>query len=286
MKLGYLADFSEQEVEFAATAGFDCLELFIKQQTVEEQPPEYWQKLVETCRDRGIEISALAGYFQHFGPEDEKRKAANAAFIKLMRIAQKHGIDVIATNTWGDVEKTVDQNMPMYTKIFSEYAKAANDNGVKIAMENCPHMGGYPIRIGNISYSPETWEKLFDAVPDEAIGLEYDPSHLVWLFVDYIRAAKDFMDRIYHVHAKDTEIFKDKLAKKSILGEGWWRYRLPGMGVVDWPDLFRVLRQGGYAGSMVIEHEDPLYEGEKRNEGLELGLKNLKAAKEQAGWKS
>ena len=286
MKLGYLTDFSKEEVDFAAKAGFECLSLFISQDTVENEPPKYWDKLVDTCRAEGIEISAFGGYFQHFSPNGDERKAANAAFIRLMQIAAGHGVDVIATNTWGDPDKSVDENIPMYKTIFSEYAKAASANGVRIAMENCPHMGGYPIRIGNISYAPETWEKLFDAVPDDAIGLEYDPSHLVWLFVDYLQAARKFVDRIYHVHAKDTEILVEELSRKGILGDGWWRYRLPGMGIVEWTELMKILKDGGYTGNMVIEHEDPLYEGKKRHEGLELGLKNLQDERKEAGWKS
>ena len=286
MKLGYLTDYSPKEVEFAAKAGFECLSLFIQITTVENEKPDYWKRVVDECRGKNIAISALAAYFDHLNPDETKRKRENKAFMKIMEIAGRYGIDVVATNTWGDRDKTVEQNMPGYKQVFGEYAKAANANGVKIAMENCPHFGGYPMKIGNISYSPETWEMLFDAVPDKAIGLEYDPSHLVWLFVDYLKAARDFISRIYHVHAKDTEVFRDKLAKKSILGQGWWRYRLPGMGEVNWVELFRMLKDRGYKGGVVIEHEDPLYEGEKRNDGLKIGLRNLKEAKEKAGWTS
>ena len=150
---------------------------------------------------------------------------------------------------------------------------------MKIGIENCPH------ELNNLAYSPKMWEVIFQEVPSKALGLEYDPSHLVWQQIDYLKAIYDFGDRIYAFHAKDTEVMKDKLGKSGVLQglfEGsvwksdWWRYRLPGYGEVDWKKVFVALADIGYNGDINIEHEDPVFGGDKTDEGLKRGLKYLK----------
>ena len=115
---------------------------------------------------------------------------------------------------------------------------------------------------GNVAHSPELWDLLFEAVPSPAIGLSFDPSHLVWLGIphvpDVIRA---YGERIYHVDAKDTEIIAARLARQGVFGSGWWRYRLPGLGALDWRAIFSALRDVGYDNIVAIENEDPLCPG-------------------------
>jgi sugar phosphate isomerase/epimerase len=116
---------------------------------------------------------------------------------------------------------------------------------------------------------------MFEAVPSDALGLEFDPSHLVWQQIDYLDALYHFRDRIYHVHAKDTEIVPSVLAKVGIFGSGWWRYRIPGLGIVDWSAFLSALYEIGYDGGVAIEHEDPVFTGERFEMGLVLGYNTL-----------
>jgi len=140
---------------------------------------------------------------------------------------------------------------------------------------------------GNYAYSPELWEALFNELPDKNFGLNLDPSHLYWLRIDYIRTVKDFATKIFHAHAKDTEILSDGVYNYGILGKqvnpepwksGWWRYRMPGLGEIDWQKFITTLQEYGYDYVLSIEHEDPVWEGseEKVKKGLQLGLKHLK----------
>ena len=105
----------------------------------------------------------------------------------------------------------------------------------------------------------ENWRRLFEAIPSPALGLAFDPSHFVWMGMDYIKAVHEFGSRIYCAHAKDCEILPDVLADCGYVGTGWWRYRLPGWGQVDWPGFFTALREVGYSGPLCIEHEDRLW---------------------------
>jgi sugar phosphate isomerase/epimerase len=275
MKIGYITQYSDEEVRLAAKAGFKCLSiglegdfLKIKEETVKEI------RMVFEKND--IEISALSsGFCNHLSSNDEERKMNNLRFKTAMSFCHILGTNTISTNAWGDPNKSIEQNMPTYRRVFSDYAEEAEKLGIKIAIENCPHIHGYPIKIGNISLSPNVWDIMFKAVQSKAIGLEFDPSHLVWLGIDYIQAARKFADRIYHVHAKDTEIIKDRLNEVGIYGEQWWRYRIPGWGVIDWRKLISTLLDSNYQGNIVIEHEDPVFHGPRFKEGLTLGLRHL-----------
>jgi sugar phosphate isomerase/epimerase len=275
MKIGYLTQYSKEEVSWAAKAGFKCLAigfeedfLKISKETIKDVRKEF--------EKNNVKVSALnTGFLNHLSPDEKEQKLYIQRFIWAMNLCPLLGTDVVSTNAWGDPNKSVEENMPEYQRVFGAYADEAERLGIKIAIENCPHVHAYPIRIGNIAFSPHVWDLMFKAVHSKAIGLEFDPSHLVWLGIDYIKAARKFGDRIYHVHAKDTEIIQDVLNEVGIYGSGWWRYRVPGWGVIDWQKLIATLLDAKYQGNLDIEHEDPVFHGPKFREGLLLGLRHL-----------
>jgi sugar phosphate isomerase/epimerase len=117
---------------------------------------------------------------------------------------------------------------------------------------------------------PSTWEKVFALVPNHRFGLEFDPSHLVRQYIDPIQTSWDFRDRILAVHAKDTEIIQPVLAQVGIHGRGWWRYRIPGQGLIDWPKFISVLLQAGFRGGMAVEHEDNFWDAPRGDQGPEM----------------
>ena len=279
MRIGFLTEYSDERVRFAKKAGFDSLEIFLAPESsldIRDLSKVKIKKVKEVFERNGLKVSSLICSVNHLEPDENKRRENNQYFMNVLKICREFGTSIVATNTWGNRAKSPGENLSLYKKVFSEYAKIAEDNGVRIAMENCPHMSSYPFSIGNIGYSPAIWELLFEAVPSKSIGLEYDPSHLVWLGVDYLRAIYDFKERIYAVHAKDTEIIKNNLYKEGVLGTNWWRYRLPGLGEINWQRFIGALYDIGYNGDIIIEHEDPIFSGNKTNEGLRLGLKHLK----------
>lgn len=155
--------------------------------------------------------------------------------------------------------------------------------GVRIAIENCPFEGQNPV------CTPEAWDALFAAIPSEALGICMDPSHAVWQGIDYLRATREYAPRVYHVHAKDTEIQPEGMYRYGVAGpvieealdedgwprHGWWRHRLPGLGGVDWVGFLSTLGDVGYAGLVTIEHEDPLWGGDP--ERVRRGLARSRA---------
>lgn len=275
MKLGYLTDFSEKELKFAKKTGFDGLEI-----NCNDKEANFWkvitkkdgaERIKEKMEKNDLAISALGFYFNQIQPEDWQKKG----FLKLLNIAPKLNVKVLCTFAGRDPEKSPEDNIPLFKKVFTPLVKKAKDKGLKIAIENCPMMCGHPFRGINIAFAPKIWDLMFNAVNAKNLGLEFDPSHLYWLGIDYIQAVKDYKNKIFHVHAKDTEILEEKLAEETIYGNGWWRYRLPGLGEIDWQKFIATLYDIGYQGDIAIEHEDPVFGGKKRDEGLKLGYNHL-----------
>lgn len=289
MKLGFITHYSEERVEFAGRAGFECLEVTADQGSpldLDKLTEGALEEILQVFRNNHVEFGTIQCCPNHLEGDPVKRKENNLYFKKALRMVKKFGTDIVMTNAWADKSKSPAENLKEYGEVFGEYAKVAEAEGVRITIENCPHWLGYPTHIGNISFSPEMWDAMFELVPSKNIGLEFDPSHLLWQGIDYIKAIRAYGDRIYACHAKDTEIIKDKLDKYGILGmqlgrdsewdAGWWRYRIPGWGSVNWLEVFKALNDINFKGPMVIEHEDPVFGGDRTEEGLILGLRHLR----------
>ena len=171
-----------------------------------------------------------------------------------------HGMHVWGMPGVGDGHPTnrVGDNLRVFREVYGPLAAYAEERGIRIAFETAGRGGPE----GNLAHSPELWDLMFEAVPSPALGLSFDPSHLVWLQIphppDVVRA---YGSRIYHVNGEDTEILPARLARQGILGSGWSRYRLPGLGALDWPAIFSALRDVDYNDIVAIENEDPLCPG-------------------------
>jgi sugar phosphate isomerase/epimerase len=275
MKLGYTTYDNLKALDFAKRAGFDCLEFTTL-------PGWAGMDLVEQLDSRakidefraaidgsGIEVGSIITAVNPMAA-DQAVAAAHLDYLKgMITVAGKLGISYISTTSGQNAEISLDDNVKLFGKVYRELVKAADDNGVRIVFENCLH--GYP-KGQNIAVNPETWEKIFNEVDSPTLGLEFDPSHLVFQFIDPVEAAREFVSRIYILHGKDTEILCDEAERGGIYSlAGYWRFRLPGYGDVDWAALFQVLREGGFDGNVVIEHEDPVFHGERMQEGLIIG---------------
>jgi sugar phosphate isomerase/epimerase len=140
----------------------------------------------------------------------------------------------------------------------------AEDRGVNTAIENCPMIFSWDEWPGgtNLASTPAAWDEMFSLVPSERFGLNLDPSHLVWLMIDYERVVRDYAPRIPHVHAKDMEIDRDGLYRygSAAQGIGWQIPRLPGLGEVRWNRFLGQLYRVGYDGVVSVEHEDRAFE--------------------------
>jgi sugar phosphate isomerase/epimerase len=234
----------------------------------------------QLCRSSGLEVGAAGPIV----PPDLSAESSRQEEI----VAQVNGaIDALAAQQiptlviliGRDTSRNGDDNIALYKEVFTPIAAHAEEKGVRLAFENWPRNGTM------LAITPELWDGMFNAVPSRAIGLCYDPSHLYWLGIDHIQPIWDFRDRIYHTHAKDTEILTKGMDRYGIYGRqlsstgerNWWRYRLPGYGAVDWTRYLDTLYQIGYDGILSVEHEDPVWEEtpERALRGLQLAQQFL-----------
>jgi sugar phosphate isomerase/epimerase len=210
-----------------------------------------------------VSVSALGYYPNPLHQDAEHRAQVIGHLKKVIAAAGLMGVKVVNTFVGGDRTLTVDQNWARAMQIWPDIVAHAADNGVTLAFENCPMIfspdewpGGH-----NIAYSPKIWRRIFEAW--DGVGMNYDPSHLVWQMIDQRRFVREFGARMVHVHAKDLMIDRDGLYENGILsaGMGWQVPRMPGLGDIDWGDVFADLYRAGYDGPVIIEHEDRNFEG-------------------------
>jgi len=220
--------------------------------------------IVGELKERKITMSALGYYPNNLHPDIEHRKLVNDHTKKVIKAAGMMGVPVISTFIGADAAKTQAQNWEEAQKVWPDIVKYAEDHNVKIAIENCPMIftqDEWPSGH-NLAYSPKIWREMF-AKFGPTVGLNLDPSHLVWQMIDIERVIREFGSRIYHTHVKDMEIDREGLYENGIVsgGIGWQRPRLPGYGEVNWSKFVATLSQVGYDYVLCVEHEDRRYEG-------------------------
>ena len=213
---------------------------------------------------KGLSISALGYYPNPLHPDAAHRAAVIAHLKSVITAASRMGVGLVNTFVGGDASQKLDDNWAEAQRVWPEIIAFARGNGVRIAFENCPMIFSYDEWPGghNIAYSPLVWRRIFEAWGSD-VGMNYDPSHLVWQMIDQPRFIREFGPHMLHVHAKDLMIDRDGLYERGILsaGIGWQVPRMPGLGEVDWSAFFSGLYRVGYDGPVIIEHEDRRFEG-------------------------
>lgn len=246
-------------VKWAARQGFQALELAAwpvdstrdyqaRQIDAANFSKDDARRVKDLFAEHKMVISALAYYDNNLDADAKKRGAYHSHLKKVIETAALLDVKLVGTFVGASPDKSPDENMKEIGQVFRELCKFAGDRGVKLMIENCPmdnwQQFGLP---GNYAYSPELWDALFNEVPAENLGLNLDPSHLYWLGIDYLRCVKEYGHKIFHAHAKDTEILSDGKYRYGILSQrlnanpwksGWWRYRMPGREKLIGGNLF------------------------------------------------
>jgi sugar phosphate isomerase/epimerase len=282
MRLGFLtAPFPDTPLndvaDWAASSGFESLEIACWPRTtgatrryagtshidVANLSDGQAQEIVGEIAEKGLAISGLGYYPNPMHPDAEVRAQAIGHIKLVISAAARMGVPFMNTFMGGDASKTQDENWETALQVWPEIVNHARENGVAITIENCPMIFSrdeWPAGH-NIAWSPYIWRRII-AEWGGVIGLNYDPSHLVWLMIDQERFIREFGPHILHVQAKDVQIDHDGLYERGTLsgGIGWQIPRLPGLGDADWPRIFSALWRAGYDGDIIIEHEDHDFE--------------------------
>jgi sugar phosphate isomerase/epimerase len=281
MQLGFvsaiLSDLSlEQVFEFAQQEGFDCVEpmcwpvgtadrryagvTHIDVARLAEGEAERVRAVVQKT---GVRISGLGYYPNPLDPDLQQRRVVVEHLKKVLDGARVLGVGVVNTFIGRDPVRTIEAQWPTVREVWTDLLRHAEAAGVKVGIEHCPMLFSDDEWPGgkNLAISPAVWRRLFETFPGPTLGLNFDPSHLLWQGIDIPRAIREFAGRFVHVHAKDERVDRDRLYERGILGLGWHVPKLPGLGEVDWSSFFAALTDAGYRGPVCIEVEDRAYEG-------------------------
>ncbi len=226
------------------------------------------------ARDRGVAISGLGYYPNALSPHPEEAEASVAQIRRVMEATAALGLSRFNTFVGRDWSKSVDENWPRFLDTWGPLVDLADKLQINIGIENCPMIFGTDEWPGgkNLAHSPGIWRRMFTDLPSPRFGLNFDPSHLVWLQMDYLSPLREFASRIFHVHAKDVRVDRHLLDQWGILAypKLYHTPKLPGTGDVDWGRFFSQLGDAGYRGPVCVEVEDRIFEGSLENRILAL----------------
>jgi sugar phosphate isomerase/epimerase len=266
-----------ETIRNADKLGYDGIEAgvgFVGRSTLDEVEANLGTLREALANHRQV-ITSVAIYG---GTIEIPKATAVAYYQQAFRVAQALDCGVVSCLTGRQNDKSIADNLPIFADYFSAICQIAEDQGIRLALEPWPGsvQGHGPYRWTNLATTPELYDMLFAAVDSPALGLEYDPSHYVWQGIDHLQVVRDYADRIYHMHAKDIVIDQAKLKKVGVHGRGWERFVIPGLGQINWVELFDTLKAVGYQGNVALEHEDREYLNERWNEGLSIAVKTLR----------
>ena len=233
---------------------------------------------------REIEGKAVIGSVGVYGnPLEDKPEDCETLSAWEAMIDQAHlfGTDVVSGFTGRVRGKSIPDSMPRFKQVFGELTKQAADKGVKIAFENCSMGGNWRTGDWNVAHTPAAWEMMFNEVPMDNIGLEWEPCHQMVVLIDPMPQIRKWGSRIFHIHGKDATIRWDVIEEFGTIGSEEYAYhRTPGFGDSDWTRIITELRLVGFKGSIDIEGwHDPIYRDELEMTGQVHGLNYLKACR-------
>jgi len=284
MKLGFVSAIVyelslDEVVSLAAAEGFDCVELMcwprgkaerryagVTHVEVDGLDEAGAARIRERMASADVSISGLGYYPNPLSPDAAEAAVAVEHLKKVIRAARLLGVGLVNTFVGRDPARPVEANWPRFLEVWPPLVQFAEAEGVRIGIENCPMFFTRDQWPGgkNLAHCPAVWRRMFEAIPSRSFGLNYDPSHLVWQQIDYVKPIAEFGDRIFHVHAKDCRLERQRLDEVGILATPleYHRPKLPGLGDVDWGRFFSALTDAGYQGPVCVEVEDRAFEPE------------------------
>lgn len=267
----------EEMIDTVSSLGYECVEVAcwpdgkaerryagVSHIDVEALDDEKVSHIQNYCKEKHVEISSLAFYPNTMDGDLEKRNANIEHLKKVILASEKLGVNMVTTFIGRDQKKTVEENMRLFREIWPGIIQMAEEHKVKVAIENCPMLFGEEQWPGgqNLATTPRIWREMFEAIPSDFFGLNYDPSHFVWQMMDYIKPMYEFKDKIFHVHYKDIKLYQDRLEQVGTMAYPleYMAPKLPGLGDVNWAKYVSALNDIGYKGYTCVEVEDRSFE--------------------------
>ncbi|RCS22946.1 sugar phosphate isomerase/epimerase [Phyllobacterium salinisoli] len=256
--------------------GFESIEPFFWQ-VMNKDLPTLASQLKEAIGDKDVTISTL-GMFGNPLEETEIDRETLKGWEALIDHAHLFGATTIAGFTGRVRGKPIEESLPRFRQVWTELSKRAADKGIRLAFENCAMDGNWASGDWNIAHNPDAWEMMFNEVPADNLGLEWEPCHQMVYLIDPLPQIRKWAHKFFHVHGKDATIRWDVIREHGIFGkEAFVFMRSPGFGDTNWTDVISELRLAGWSGSIDIEGwHDPVYRGDLEMTGQVHSLNYLK----------
>lgn len=256
-------------------AGFECVALNFHMSLGGTDLHALAEQVMPYLREKGVRVATI-GYYCNPIENTEQRKTLES----VIDAAPLFGAPMVSTFAGAYEGEPVEKAIPKFGEVFRELGKRAADNGLKIAIENCPMDGTWQRATCNIAFHPKAWEMMFDSVPEQNVGLEWEPGHQSIQLIDPVSQLREWIGtgRILHMHGKDCTTDWDAVRRYGVLGAvPFAKQRTPGFGDTDWRQILSILREGGYESDICVEgFHDPVYRGELEMTGQLHALRYLK----------
>ncbi|KQN99851.1 sugar phosphate isomerase/epimerase family protein [Paenibacillus sp. Leaf72] len=257
--------------------GFESFNLTFWQTTGQTDLPELAKRVSALSDEHGFVVSALSVFGNPLTGAGDNADTL-ASWERLIDHASLFGANIVSGFTGRLTDQPIDESIPRFKEVFGELTRRAADKGVRIAFENCDMGGTWKQGDWNIAHNPAAWELMFNAVPEDNIGLEWEPCHQMVSLIDPIPQLRKWARKVFHVHGKDATIAWDIVKEHGVHGpQPFVWHRTPGFGDSNWSDIITILRQNGYKGTIDIEGwHDPVYKDELEMTGQVHALNYLK----------
>lgn len=285
MRIGFMMKCDPERIAFAQKHGFGCVELIVDVDTPYLPGKDGWKDKALAVKKgfdaAGLRISCIGGFYKNHMDADAAEARRQFDMVRnAIALAAHIGVPVVAGFSGRIMDKDPVESVACFKKIWSEHARVAEEHRIRIAFEHCP-MGKFhsPFGGNNAICTPDMWDRCFDAVPSDTLGLEWDPSHLICMFVDPIENLRRYGKKVYHVHAKDARANWDVIRRYGLYHPHAMEHCFVGLGDTDWPAVVKELLRAGYAGDLNIEgwHDQVFHDFEDGPKREDQGLLISKA---------
>lgn len=252
--------------------GFESFELNLWQYVGDVDLAEMAKEVLDVLGGQAV-VAAVGIYGNPLQDEQTARDWAT-----VVRSARAFGAGCVCGFAGALEDRPVDESIPKFKEVFGELARVADGEGVKIGFENCDMGGSWERPKWNIAHAPRAWEMMFDAVPGDTLGLEWEPCHQMVSFIEPLPQLRQWVGKVVHIHGKDATVEWDVVRREGIrCGRHVVRHRTPGFGDSNWTDIISVLREAGWRGAIDIEGwHDHVYSGDLEMTGQVRGLEYLR----------
>ncbi|AZO22963.1 sugar phosphate isomerase/epimerase [Mesorhizobium sp. M1E.F.Ca.ET.045.02.1.1] len=257
--------------------GFESIQPFFWQTLGGKDLRRLAGEIHEAIGDADVTVSSI-GVFGNPLESGDTDRGVLAAWETVIDNAHLFGTSLISGFTGRIRGKPLTDSLPRFREVWGALAKRAADKGVRIAFENCAMDGNWASGDWNIAHNPDAWELMFNELPNDNLGLEWEPCHQLVYLIDPIPQIRKWAPRIFHVHGKDATVRWDVIREHGVFGRlPFVQMRTPGFGDSDWTRVISELRLAGYKGAIDIEGwHDPVYRGDLEITGQVRALDYLK----------